>query len=252
MATGVKRNAVQTVLYLYGVSETAKAPAHATTGVDGVAEIETIDCAGLVCWVSRVSKSEFADHLAEKMDNLDWLAEMSTRHQAAVGAIAEVNDVLPTRFGTVFLNETSLTADVESRRSQLQADFKRIKGNQEWGIKVISVAPQISIKPVEKSGKGYLQAKSELLRTRRPAAPDEDTARFAKELEEISEAVAEGGKISGGRRDLQYQVSVLVKRSRRKELEAVLKRFSTRWQGTRKIEFTGPWPPYSFVTRKSE
>ncbi len=252
MATGVKKNASETVFYLYGISESSKAPAHACTGVDGVAEIETIDCADLTCWVSRVSKSEFADHLAEKMDNLDWLAEMSTRHQAAVAAIAQTSDVLPTRFGTVFLNEASLKADVKGRKPQLQADLKRIKGNQEWGIKVISLTPQIAMTPLKKSGKGYLQAKSELLRARRPGAPDEDTARFARELEALAEAVAEGGKISGGRRDLQYQISLLVKRNRRKELEAVLKRFSTRWQGTREIECTGPWPPYSFVTRRPE
>jgi hypothetical protein len=248
MAASVKN---ATVLYLYGISKTAKLPKHGVTGVDGLAPIETIDCATLVCWVSHVSRSEFADHLAEKMEDLDWLAEMSVRHQAAVGSIAEMNDVLPARFGTVFLDESSLKADIQSRKPTLREDFKRIHGNQEWGIKVVALPAAPPQLPTSTGGKGYLQAKSALLRSRRPAAADEDTARFAKELEAISEAVADGGKISGGRRDLQYQVSLLVKRTQRKKLEALLKRFSDQWQGTRRIECTGPWPPYSFVSRNS-
>jgi len=51
---------------------------------------------------------------------------------------------------------------------------------------------------------------------------------------------------------LQYQVSVLVKRTDRTKLQNLLRRFSRDWKDKRKIEITGPWPPYSFVSRESE
>ncbi|HZQ67407.1 MAG TPA: GvpL/GvpF family gas vesicle protein, partial [Terriglobales bacterium] len=70
--------------------------------------------------------------------------------------------------------------------------------------------------------------------------------------EKISVDMAEGGRISGGRKDLQYHRSLLLRRADRTKLQKVLKRFSAEWEGKRQIECTGPWPPYSFVSRLSE
>jgi hypothetical protein len=45
---------------------------------------------------------------------------------------------------------------------------------------------------------------------------------------------------------------LLVKRRKQQQLQSVLRKFSKRWAEERKIECTGPWPPYSFVSRASE
>jgi hypothetical protein len=240
------------VIYLYGISKTAHETTGQVLGVDGQMPIEHLPFSGLICWTSRVSKTDFADHLAKNIENLDWLAEMTPRHQAALSAIAGTNDVLPTRFPTVFLNEASLAADVENRKAALLADLKRIQGNEEWGVKVFAVRPEIAEIPDVRSGKGYLEAKSALLRSRSTVKDDSEIARFAKELEKFSVATTEGGKISSGRRDLRYQVSLLLKRSDRKKFQSLLKRFEKEWKNKRHIEYTGPWPPYSFVTRSVE
>ena len=239
----------ETVFYLYGVSQ-APVSKRKMAGVHGSAAIETVDCDGLVSWVSRVSGAEFGEGLSKNMENLDWLAVATTQHQRVVAAIAESNEILPARFGTVFLTQSSLRQHVQSRREVLESDFKRIRGGEEWGIKVFVLPPKASERrqPV-RSGKEYLQAKSTLLEVRKPKRRDEEIARLAKELEGLSVAIAEGGKISSGRRDLQYQVSVLVKRSDRRKLENLLRKFSREWQGSKQIEATGPWPPYSFVSR---
>lgn len=247
MATRIKNG--DRVIYLYGLSRTSHAPRQQLVGVDGQTSTEQVACSGLVCWISRVSMADFADNLAKNIENLDWLTEMTPRHQTVLAAIAEVNDVLPARFGTVFLNEDSLGADIESRKAVLLADLDRIQGNEEWGVKVFAVRPEVAEIPEVRSGKGYLQAKSALLQTRAPVKDGGEIARFARELEKFAVATAEGGKISGGRRDLRYQTSLLLKRGDRKKLEALLKRFETEWKNSRHIECTGPWPPYSFVTR---
>ncbi len=248
MAAGVKKSGDEAV-YLYGISPTSHMPTRQLIGVDGKSTAEPVHCAGLTCWISRVSKAEFVDSLSNNMENLDWLAEVTPRHQAVLAAIAEKNDVLPARFGTVFLNEVSLRSDVENRKPVLLSDLKRIQGNEEWGVKVFAVRPELVELPEVSTGKSYLQAKSALLRTRKPAEQDGEIARFAEELERFSVATAEGGKISGGRRDLRYQVSLLLKRSDRKKLDSILKKFENEWKDRRHIECSGPWPPYSFVTR---
>ncbi len=57
-----------------------------------------------------------------------------------------------------------------------------------------------------------------------------------------------GGKVSGGQRDLEWQASFLVRRADRKKWDDVLAKFARRWGYERRIETTGPWPPYSFVS----
>lgn len=238
------------VLYLYGISPAPVSKPRRVAGVDGAAALETVDCDGLVGWVSCVNRRDFADELAKNMDNLDWLTRTSTAHQRVVAAIAESNEILPTRLATVFLSEASLCKHVQSRRATLESDFRRIRGGEEWGIKVFVLPPKLPNKSQPlRSGKQYLQAKSAQLEMRRPKRADKEIVRLAKELQKLSVAMAEGGKISSGRRDLQFQASVLLKRTDRKKFEALVRKFSREWKGARQIEATGPWPPYSFVSR---
>ena len=250
MAPAMKTIQDAPVLYLYGVTKTSIAPTRKISGVDGEATLATIRCAGLVCWVSEVPRSEFADNLSRNMENLDWLAAMSTRHRSAVAAIAEVNDVVPARFGTVFHNELSLQADVEEQRPLLQANLKRIKGNEEWAVKVFTLRAKHRELPRPRGDKGDPQAKL-TRRTCKAEVADGEIARLAQALGKLSVATTEEGKISGSRTDLQYQISLLLKRVNRKKLETVLKRFSNEWKGMRHIECTGPRPPYSFMSRNA-
>ena len=177
------------------------------------------------------------------------MAAAITRHERAVSTIAQATDILPVRFGVVFLTEASLRSNIQSRRALLDADFKRIQANEEWGVKVFSLPPRIVARKKPKSGKQYLQAKSALLKRSRPDKSDPELLKFAKALDAISEETAEGGKIAAGRRDLEFQTSLLLKRTNRKRLQTVLKSYSKKWKNKRQIECTGPWPPFSFVSR---
>lgn len=251
MAGRIKPHQGDTVIYLYGVSKGVPRNAPALKGVDGSSAVETMDC-GLICWISRVPRAEFADNLAKNIENLDWLAPMTTQHQRVVSEITKTTDLLPARFGTVFLSDQSLCADISKRKAALEADLKRIKGNEEWGVKVFALPPKVERPAPVRSGKDYLAAKSALMKARQPQPGGEDVQRLATALEKLSIDTAEGGRISGGRKDLQYHTSLLVRRADRNKLQEILKRFSAEWEGKRQIEATGPWPPYSFVSRLSE
>src|SRR5436853_5495583 len=75
-------------LYLYGVSPpTSKNASLKMLGVDGQHGVEGIACGGFLCWVTPVDAHEFAAELARKMEELEWLAESSVRHQRIVSAI---------------------------------------------------------------------------------------------------------------------------------------------------------------------
>jgi hypothetical protein len=77
--------------------------------------------------------------------------------------------------------------------------------------------------------------------------------RLLQALEGIAVQSAIGtGAVSRGQRGLHWQGSLLVKRSQRAKLQQLMARFSQEWEGKRRIELSGPWPPYSFVSRSQE
>jgi hypothetical protein len=237
-------------LYLYGVSPLVpikEKPAISGPGIDGEHRVETIPCSGLLCWITRVNAHEFAAELNRKMEELEWLAESSVRHQRVVAAISAKTSLLPTRFGTVFLTENSLAADISARKTMLSAAFKRVADSDEWGVKVFVTAPPKSALVEAKSGRDYLQKKAKAIAASGKPSPDGEIEKFSAELEKIARDTALTGKVSSGQQGLQWQASFLLPRSRRKQWDAVLKKYAERWAGSRRIESSGPWPPYSFV-----
>jgi len=249
MAARVKPNSGK-VIYLYGVTRKLVTPVPKVPAVDGAAGVEALGCADLICWITRVDRSEYADNLSANMENLDWLAEASVRHQRVVAAIAAETEILPARFGTVFLSEASLEADIQSKKKTLDRDLRKIKDSDEWGVKVFGVQPKVELpRAGARTGKDYLKAKAALLQRRPTKGTDADLIRFEEELKRVAVETAVGGKISSGQRGLQWQTSLLLRRDDRKRFEALLKKFSKEWADVRQIEATGPWPPYSFVSR---
>lgn len=253
MATGLKSSNARQVLYLYGITRSGRGTIPKLAGVDGSAAVQAAPCGGLVCWTSRVDKKEFAENLAGNMENLEWLAEVSLRHQQVVAAIARSRDILPARFGTVFRTPASLAADVEKHKAVLSSDLEKISGCEEWGVKVFSLQSQAPAAIAAKSGRDYLRAKAAVLHAEAPPGNDEDVQRLARALEGVAVASAPGGgAVSRGQRGLAWQGSLLVKRPQRGKLQQLIARFSQEWEGRRRIEVSGPWPPYSFVSRGQE
>ena len=238
------------VLYLYGITQSKPRDLSELIGVDRFAPIEAVDCDGIFCWISRVSALDFEKNLASNMENLDWLAETSVAHQRVISAISRLTDILPTRFGTVFRTEESLCKHVAKRVRGLKKDFERIEGADEWGIKVFTLQPAALPIPKVHTGKDYLKAKAALLPSRKPKSIQrEDLTEFEQALADVATETASAGNVSRGQRGLSFQTSLLVKRTKRKKLESVLEKFAREWTRERRIECTGPWPPYSFVSR---
>jgi Gas vesicle synthesis protein GvpL/GvpF len=218
------------------------------TGIDGSAPVVSEEVAGLVCWFSRVSRRDFADKLAENMENLDWLSVAGVRHQKAVSEISRRATILPARFGTIFLTLESLEEDVKRRKSALLRDLKRFQDSDEWGIKIFAL-PQARPAIIASSGADYLKQKAaQQARKSGEGGVSSEIKKFRDAVKKISAAFVEtAGSISRGRADLEWQASFLIRRSKQKQLQTLLKRFSDAWEGKRRIECTGPWPPYSFV-----
>jgi len=249
MATQVKSGRL---LYLYGITQPFDEKPSLQEGVDGFSKIESVRCSGLLCWISRVDAGIFGDHLLTQMENLEWLAEASVRHQQAVAAIHNCSAILPTRFGTVFRSEQSLCKDVSQRKAQLASEFAHVAEADEWGVRIFAVPKAAPALATVASGRDYLKQKAATLKDRTPRNAGPELAQLEAELQKVARAAAPGGKVSAGQRGLEWQGSFLIPRSKEKRFRAILARFVDEWQTTHRVECTGPWPPYSFVGRDTE
>ena len=239
-----------TVLYLYAISKTPKgvAPVIAAGAIDGTARVDAVRCGAYLCWVSRVSKAEFADQLNDRMQDLEWLATTGLRHQRVVADLSSHLTSLPTRFGTVFLSEESLEQHVKSRERALGKAFERVADADEWGIKVFAVAtPKPTAVAKDASGSDYLKRKAQLLRPSTGKGLDKEVQEFIAALTKLAVATSPGGKASAGQPGLVWHGSFLIRRKNRNKLESALNKYAARWKDARRIDCSGPWPPYSFV-----
>jgi hypothetical protein len=182
------------------------------------------------------------------MENLEWLALHGVRHQQVVGEVAEQMTIVPARFGTVFSGEPALFKNVLGKKAALKKVFARVAGGDEWGVKVFAERQFTAIPVTEaRSGKEYLQQKAARLK-KRPERNDQELQELATALGKIATDSAPSGKVSGAQPNLLWQATFLVPRARRKQWDQALKNFVERWDGKRRIEVNGPWPPYSFVS----
>jgi len=248
--SGAGKRAPAQVVYLYAISRMPerRVPAIAAEGVNGSSPVEAVRCDDVLCWISRVAKSDFADHIVERMDNLEWLSAAGLRHQRVVGEIAGKLPTLPARFATVFLNQASLEKHVDERRDAIHDAFARVADADEWGIKVFALAPP-KLQPVKaaSSGSEYLKRKAKMLQPRSRGKLEAELEAFVAALKDLAAADGPGGKASAGQPGLVWHGSFLVRRHDRKKLEATLLQYAKQWHDMRRIDCSGPWPPYSFV-----
>lgn len=238
-------------LYLYGVSRAAhKEPSAAkppSPGIDGESAVRTIACGDFVCWVSGVDHASFAREMEGNLENLEWLALHSVRHQQVVGEIAAQMAIIPARFGTLFSGEAALVKNIAERKAALKKAFDRVADADEWGVKVFAEKKGPAKVTEARSGKDYLRQKAAQLKER-PDRSDPELQAFATALGKVASDAAASGKVSGTQPSLLWQATFLVPRGRRKQWDKLLAEYVERWDGLRRIEVNGPWPPYSFVS----
>ena len=244
-------NRAEGMLYLYGMSATASKVKIAGS-IDGAAPVQTIEQSGLQAWFSRVSTEEFGEKLAANMENLEWLAGASVRHQRVVSQISASITLLPARFGTVFSSEPSLLRHMKQQRTSLLTTLKRIDGAEEWGVKLFLREVPAALAETQDaaslpSGRDYLLAKAATIQSFKRNQIDPEVAEFARELQAVAADSAPAGKVSSGQNQLEWQASFLLRKKDRPQWDRVLKKYATRWADRREIQCTGPWPPYSFV-----
>ena len=270
--TGTEHNELG--YYVYCVAETAAAQQLDTNSfpaaIEDSAKLEWVAANDLAALVSAVPLAAYGeDALAENLSDATWTAVRAMRHETVVEYVAKRASVVPLRFGTIYLERSSIERMLQEKGRELARIIERLRGHEEWGVNVYSdrallLASIIEVSPrlrelarqaeAASPGQSYLmQKKIEALRVDEArSALNEIVDRIEKTLREQADDVKRLRilKVEATEHgELKAKFAFLVKRAQFEEFRGAAERLAEEnvAAGVR-LELTGPWPAYNFST----
>jgi len=262
------------LLYLYCVVEAGTAAERllASGQVPGLEPGEAlfpIEHLGLVAAVSRVPAATFHEEpLNALLADLARLTPYAVRHEEAIRAfMAAAPALVPMAFGTVYLDERRVRGLLRERAVELRALLGRLRGKQEWGLKVFrdtarlleaadATSPELRQLAAEAAAAG--PGRAYLLGKRRERVRATEAARLAGEaLDDIGERLAALSDEAqsdpdaldpSSRMPLALKAAFLVAAERAAAFRAAAEELRDTYEPRGlSLELSGPWAPYSFV-----
>jgi hypothetical protein len=208
-----------------------------------------------------------------KLDDLDWVAERATEHEAVVEHATNLGTVVPMKLLTLFTNDERAVSHVRKMKNSLDRVVDRIAGCEEWGLRILfdptraARAAADEAKYAAGSGRGELEARSRSNETvsgtsflRRKKALDDERlragARGAAAVDELYERLTKNVRSAHRRAaptdDLAERVVLdavfLVPRGSVKKLKSIVAASAKSLVDDGfDVTLGGPWPAYSFI-----
>jgi gas vesicle protein GvpL/GvpF len=194
-----------------------------------------------------------AERLGHDLQDIDAISRHALAHASVVEFFFKRMPVIPLKVFTLFSSDDKLRDDLRRRTGRLRRLFSRLRGFEEWGVRIVAGAVEEDSTRRLTSGRDYLQAKRRL--TQQNAAPPSSSVReigaalkalakfAAKTRKETLPPPAKGRSFVSG-------ASFLVKSTRRARWSREVEKIGVALaKGGHRLEVTGPWPPYHFVSR---
>ncbi|MFN2442784.1 MAG: GvpL/GvpF family gas vesicle protein [Thermoanaerobaculia bacterium] len=253
------------VLYVYAIASRGALAPPELGGVDGQTGLRVVESGDLAALVSEVDSEEFSQETIDsRAGDLDWLGSIGYRHQQVVEHACRESDVIPLRAFVLFSNDEALARHLEEKASELRAILGTIAGREEWTVKlefdeeewgrsIERRSPSLATLAAE--AEGAPAGKAYLLRRKmdeaRKNAAREAIEGIATEIEErITRELGAPVVAELSRTGSMPQFNVLLERSRGGEIETLTEQLLDEYRGEGiHPMLTGPWPPYTFVTR---
>ncbi len=217
--------------------------------------------------VSSIAADEYdADTIERLAGDPAWLAPRALRHDSVVNAVSDRSPVVPLPMWVLFGNDGAVRAMLRVRQTELLAALDAVTGAREYGVRIVVDARALEnaareldteLREVERSmttaspGQAYLLKRK--LAERSKGAVRSVAAQIAHSSHERLAAMARAAttrqlnviEAPGVILDASYLVENERYDDFRRELTDLV---ATYGAGGCKFDFTGPWPPYHFVS----
>lgn len=256
-------SAAESASYVFCLVDSPMPPSTdgAPPGLEGFGPLRTVDAGGglwLVAADAPLSRYG-SDAIAAGLEDLDWVGACALAHEEMVSRFAAAYTVIPLKLFTLFHSDERALAHFQASRSGLDAVFNRLRGREEWGVRVRfdeqlareAAARKLASGPKTSSGTAFLLMKKRQQDTIKAVASE---ARSAAEqaFEALSRVSVESRKrppaASGGGVRLLLDAVFLIERAEveafQREVEQVSRMLAE--AGCDCVP-TGPWPAYNFV-----
>jgi gas vesicle protein GvpL/GvpF len=270
--SGPERPLTGHALWAYCIAHAGHEPPEGLAGVDPAGPVERIVRGDLAALVSRVPLAEFGEEpLRENLNELDWLERVARAHEDVLEDALTRTPIVPLRLCTIYSDAESVTAMLDRESEHLRETLERLEGRQEWGVKLLVDREALATAAKERSddvagleqelagrsgGGAYMVSRK--LDRRLAEVTTELAAELADEVHArlgdwASDSVLNSPQnrdLSGHEGEMLLNAAYLVDARRTDELRDLLAELEDRHRdlGAR-LELTGPWPPYNFVSR---
>jgi Gas vesicle synthesis protein GvpL/GvpF len=243
-------------------------------GVDPDAPVHPVEEGGLVALVSKVPLAEFGEEpLRENLNDLAWLERVARAHESVLESVLTGGPIVPLRLCTIFADEKAAREMLAREEKQLREALERLDGRREWGVKLLVDRDALAAAARERSPEvaslqeeiaGRSGGAAYMLEQRLQRLVRELIDRLAAELADDVHArlgdwaadsvlnPPQNRELSGYEGEMLLNGAYLVEIERTDGLRRLLGELEERHRdlGAR-LELTGPWPPYNFVSREA-
>ena len=135
-----RATAKNSVTYVYGVARASRGSQPVLPRFEGIvadAPVYPLVHEDLIAFVSAVPSNRFgASEFRAALGDTDWLKERILAHEKTLEELRSSDDVVPFRFGTIYLESSHVTDMLARHRAALCQALERIQGASEWGMKL--------------------------------------------------------------------------------------------------------------------
>jgi hypothetical protein len=265
---------IERLCYVYGVVASQPDTASAPKGIDGK-PVGLITSGEFSALATSVNADDYAPAKVEALTaDVDWVSQRAMAHDRVLTWASDNGAVVPFPMWTLFRDSKAVKGMLSKRLAELRATFARIGDGQEFIVRVY-VQPAVlkdhlgqhsgELATLEaeaaKASPGQRYLMERKIENLRKDAGKDIAARAANEIHDVLkarsiESIREQPVNSGAPREQGRAIlnaSFLVAQSAVIDLQRALTEMVNKYEPSGfKFDFTGPWPPYHFVGKKSE
>jgi len=193
------------------------------------------------------------EQLRDELQDVEAISRHALAHASVVEFFFHRAPVIPLKLFTLFSADDRVRQHLESRLTRLRKLFGKLRGLEEWGVRVITGEVEADSAKSFTSGRDYLQVKKRL--------SDQNAAPSRALVKEANTALTALGRSASKVRKEAFPpprrgrpfvagASFLVKAKRRSRWKKeVTKLTAALAKRGHRLEVSGPWPPYHFVSK---
>jgi hypothetical protein len=232
--------------------------------------LESVGAGGLGAVVSRVPLNLYNEEALEAhLKDAAWMALRAMRHERVVDYFARRASVVPLRFGSIYLERSSVERMLGEKGPELRASLAQLEGREEWGVNVfcdrkalleaiLNLSPRL--RELNEQARTATPGQAYLVRKKMDSMRAEEARAEIRravegiedELKRESVALARLRIIkdeAGEHGELVGKLACLVERASFNDFRGAAERLAAaNMDAGFKLELTGPWPAYNFVS----